>query len=108
MQKNDSDRCRCGYSCTETIEQTYVGDLTDRVMYQCQQSDDLRVVPCNLQMIMDWDSHINIEYSGSVYCAPYIYTNIATKGQNKENVSKWIQRKSMILTTRYNYLYMDR
>jgi hypothetical protein len=31
--KNDSGRCRRGYSCTETIEQTYVDDITDRVIY---------------------------------------------------------------------------
>jgi hypothetical protein len=34
---------------------------------------DLKIVPYNLQMIMDWDSHLNIEYSGSVYCALYMY-----------------------------------
>ncbi len=48
-------------------------DLTDRVIYQCWQSDDLRVVPYNLQMMMDWYSHINIEYNGSAYCALYLY-----------------------------------
>ncbi len=30
---------------------------------------NLKIVPYNLQMIMDWDSHINVEYSGSAYCA---------------------------------------
>ncbi len=45
-KKNDSDRCRRGYSCTETIEQTYVDDLTDRVIYQHQQSDDFE--SCNI------------------------------------------------------------
>ncbi len=24
-------------------------------------------------MMMDWDSHINVEYSGSAYCALYLY-----------------------------------
>jgi hypothetical protein len=73
MQKNDSDQCRRGYSRTETIEQTYVDDITDRVVHQHQQSNDLRAVPYNLQMMMDWDSHIIVEYSGSAFCALYLY-----------------------------------
>ncbi len=52
--KNDiSDRCRRGYSRTETINETYVDELADRVVYQRQHRDDLRVVPYNLQMMMD-------------------------------------------------------
>jgi hypothetical protein len=34
---------------------------------------DLKIFPYNLQIIMDWDSHLNIEYSGAVYCALYMY-----------------------------------
>jgi hypothetical protein len=72
-KKDISERCRRGYSCTETINKTYVDELTDRVVYQCQHHDDLRVVPYNLQMMMDWDSHVNIEYSGSGHCVRYLY-----------------------------------
>ncbi len=59
-KKDISDRCRRGYSCMEPINETYVDELTDRVVYQRQHHDDLRVVPYNLQMMMDWDSHINV------------------------------------------------
>jgi hypothetical protein len=31
------------------------------------------IVPYNLQMIMDWDTHLNMEYSGSAYCALFLY-----------------------------------
>ncbi len=31
-KKDISDRCRCGYSRTETINETYVDELTDRVV----------------------------------------------------------------------------
>ncbi len=31
-------------SCTETINETYVDELTDRVVYRCQHRDDLRVL----------------------------------------------------------------
>ncbi len=64
-KKDISDRCRHGYSHTDTINETYVNHLTDRVVYQRWHSDDLRVVPYNLQMMMDWDSHINVQYCGS-------------------------------------------
>jgi hypothetical protein len=50
-----SDRCRRGYSHTETIHETYVDQLTARAVYPCRHCDDLRVVPYNLQMMMDWD-----------------------------------------------------
>ena len=59
-KKDISNRCRCGYSRTEAINETYVDELTDRVVYQRQHHDDLRAVPYNLQMMMDWDSHINV------------------------------------------------
>jgi hypothetical protein len=29
----------------------------------------MKIVPNNLQMMMDWDLHINVEYSGSAYHA---------------------------------------
>ncbi len=61
-KKDKSDSCRRGYSHTETINETYVDELADRVVYRRWHCDDLRVVPYNLQMMMDWDSHINVEY----------------------------------------------
>ncbi len=71
-KKDISDRCRRGYSHTETINETYVDELTDRVVYQCQHRDDLRVVPYNLQMMMDWDSHTNVEQWLWTLCAIFI------------------------------------
>jgi hypothetical protein len=53
MQKDISDRYRRGYCHTETINETYVDDLTDRIVYQHRHRDELRVVPYNLQMMMD-------------------------------------------------------
>jgi hypothetical protein len=70
-KKDISDRCRCDYSHTDTINETYVNQLTDGVVYQRWHCDDLRVVPYNLQMMMDWNSHINVEYSGSGHCVQY-------------------------------------
>jgi hypothetical protein len=73
-KKSISDMCSHGYSPhMETINETYVDELTDRVVYQCWHRDDLRVEPYNLQMMMDWDQHINVEYSGSGHCVQYLY-----------------------------------
>jgi hypothetical protein len=73
-KKDISDRCRRGYSRMETINEIYVNQLTDRVVYRRRHHDYLRVVPYNLQMMMYWDSHINVKYSGSGhYCVQYLY-----------------------------------
>jgi hypothetical protein len=47
---------------------------------------DLKIVPYNLQMIMDWDSHLNIEYSGSAYCALYMYKYCYKGTARKEHI----------------------
>ena len=52
---------------------TYLNEDTNRVVYCPRTTIDLKVVPYNLAMIMDWDSHINVEYSGSAYAALYMY-----------------------------------
>ncbi len=74
-KKNDSEECIRGYSRTELISETIVivNEVTNRIVYQQRTEFDLKIVPYNLQMIMDWDSHLNIEYSGSAYCALYMY-----------------------------------
>jgi hypothetical protein len=47
--------------------------MTDKIIYQHCHVDDLRVVPYDLQMMMNWDSHINIQYSDSGHCVQYLY-----------------------------------
>jgi hypothetical protein len=105
-KNNISDRCRCGYSRTETINETYVDQLTDRVVYQRQHHDDLKVLPYNLQMIMDWDSHINVEYSGSGHCVQYLYKYLFNRPEGRERIEMYSE--SMLLMMRLNYSYMDR
>jgi hypothetical protein len=50
-----------------------VNDVKNRIVYQRRMICDLMIVPYNLQIMMDWDSHINVEFSGSAYCALYMY-----------------------------------
>jgi hypothetical protein len=81
-KKADSDLCRRGYSNTETRPNTYLDETTDRIVYRRRHESDLLIVPYNLPMMMDWDSHLNIEYSGSSHCAMYIF-KYAFKGAAK-------------------------
>jgi hypothetical protein len=40
----------------------------------------------NLQMMMDWDSHINVEYSESAYCTLYQYKYCYKGAAGKEHI----------------------
>ncbi len=82
-----------GYSHTDTINETYVNQLTDRVLYQCWHRDDLRVVPYNLQMMMDWDSYINVEYSGSGHCVQYLYKYLFKGPARRERIEMYSEQE---------------
>jgi hypothetical protein len=47
---------------------------------------DLKIIPYNLQMTMDWDSHINVEYSGSAYFALYLCKYCYKGAARKERI----------------------
>jgi hypothetical protein len=38
-------------------------------------------------MMMDWDSHLNVEYSGSAYCALYLYKYCYKGSVRKERIN---------------------
>ncbi len=44
-------------------------------------------------MIMDWDSHLNIECSGSVYCALYMYKYCYKGAARKERVDLGLEKE---------------
>jgi hypothetical protein len=71
-KKNEGCQCKREYSRTDTIPETFVDNVTNRVVYPDLLICDLKIVPYNLAMMIDWDSH-NVEYSGSAYCALYLY-----------------------------------
>jgi len=85
-KQDDDDTCKRGFSRTETISETYVNEVTNRIVYRRRMECDLKIVPYNLQMIMDWDSHINVEYSGSAYCALYMYKYCYKGAARKERI----------------------
>jgi hypothetical protein len=85
-KKDANDLCKRGYSCSEMISETYVNQVTNRIAYQRRMECNLKIVPYNLQMIMVWDSHINVEYSGSAYCALYLYKYCYKGAARKEHI----------------------
>jgi hypothetical protein len=85
-KKNANDLCKRGYSCSKTISATYINQVTNRIVYQQRMECNLKIVPYNLQMIIDWDSHINKEYSGSAYCALYLYKYCYKGATRKESI----------------------
>ncbi len=85
-KKEDSGIYKRGYSPTEIISETFVNEVTNRIVYRQRMECDLKNFPYNLQIILDWDSHINIEYSGSVYCALYMYKYCYKGAAKKERI----------------------
>ncbi len=75
-KKNEGCQCKHGYSCNETIPETFVDNVTNRVVYQHCLIYDLKTVPYNLAMMIDWGSHLNV---------PSICTNIVNKVPQREN-----------------------
>ena len=72
-KKEANDECRCRYNRTDTILEMFVNEQTNMIVYRRRKLCDLKIVSYNLHMMMDWDSHINVAYSGSAYCALYLY-----------------------------------
>ncbi len=52
-KKNEGCQCKCGYSCTDTIPETFVDNVTNRVVYQRCLVCDLKFFPYNLAMMID-------------------------------------------------------
>jgi hypothetical protein len=92
-KKDIYDRCRRGYNCMETINETYMDEITERVVYQCWHRDDMRVEPDDLQMMLDWDSHINVEYSGSGHCVQYLYKYLFNGPAQKDRIEMYSEQE---------------
>jgi len=86
-KKECTDKCRRGYDRHEAIPQSYVHEHKSRIIYRRRNVDtDLHVVPYNLPMMMDWSSHLNVEFSGSVFSALYVYKYCFKNPSKKEQI----------------------
>jgi hypothetical protein len=70
--------CKRGYM-TRKINTTNSFDHKGYPVYHKPTENDLKVVPHNKEMLMDWDGHINVEYCGKTYAVMYLY-NYLFKG----------------------------
>jgi hypothetical protein len=44
-------------------------------------------------MMMDWDSHINVEYSGSGYCVQYLYKYLFKGPAQRERTEMYSEQE---------------
>ncbi len=51
-KKDINAKCKCGYSRSEYVSETFVNKVTNRVVYRRRTKNDLLIVPYNLQMMM--------------------------------------------------------
>jgi hypothetical protein len=76
------DFCRRGYDRTDCVLKSYI-DEDGFVQYRRRRKDDFRVVPHNPETLLDWDGHLNVEFSSTVkqilYTFKYLY-----KGPKKQ------------------------
>jgi hypothetical protein len=86
-KKNEGYQCKHGYSRTDTIPETFVDNVTNRVVYQRRLICDVKIVPFNLALMIDWDSHLNLEYNGSAYCALYLYKYCYKGASKREQIA---------------------
>ena len=71
-----TDFCRRGYDRVDTVPETYI-DEDGFVQYRRRNKEDFRVVPHNADALLDWDGHLNVEFSSTVkqilYMFKYLY-----------------------------------
>jgi hypothetical protein len=42
-------------------------------IYGRREAEDLKVVPHNIYILLDWRGHANVEWCGSAYTTVYLY-----------------------------------
>jgi len=82
--------CERGFSSNAIQESTTLDDH-GYPHYRRVNEDDLPVVPHNVNILLDWNGHANVEYSGSSYCIIYLYKYLF-KGRKK--VTATVKRKN--------------
>jgi len=73
--------CKRGYRTRDTMECTTL-DENGYPKYRRPHREDLKVVPHNREVLLDWDGHINVEYAGTSYTVLYLYKYLF-KGNKK-------------------------
>ena len=74
--------CKRGYGNVEVRPLTFLDD-NGYPTYRRRAKADLKVVPHNRELLVDWNGHMNVEYAGSTYTVLYLYKYLF-KGNRKE------------------------
>ena len=74
-------QCTRGFT-NHVIQERTTLDEQGYPHYRRNTTNDLNVVSHNVYMLLDWQGHINVEYSGSTYCVIYLYKYLF-KGRKK-------------------------
>jgi len=53
-------------------------------LYKRVNISDLKVVPHNTNILLDWNGHANVEYSSSSYCIIYLYKYLLACVSNRQ------------------------
>jgi hypothetical protein len=84
-KKVATDNCKHGYSRTEPEPDTFM-DGRGYWHYRRRTERDLCVVPHNDLTTIDWDGHLNVEYSGTVQRVLYLFKYLF-KGVKKQSIT---------------------
>ena len=74
-------KCKRGYQNDE-VRPVSILDENGYPTYRRRAKRDLKVVPHNRDLLLDWDGHINVEYAGKTYTVLYLYKYLF-KGNKK-------------------------
>jgi len=74
--------CKRGYQTTVVVPATFF-DSKGFPIYRREKEEDLKVVPYNNEILLDWSGHANVEWCGSTYTCVYLYKYLF-KGSKKE------------------------
>ena len=74
-----TDFCRRGYDRVDEVPKTYI-DEDGFPQYRRRNEEDFRIVPHNPETLLDWDGHLNVEFSSTakqiLYMFKYLYKGV--------------------------------
>lgn len=69
---DENGHCRFGYRHT-VVQNKTTFDEKGFPKYKRSTEDDLNVVPHSAKLLIDWNGHCNVEFSGNTYLVVYLY-----------------------------------
>ena len=96
--------CNHGFTQNVIQDRTSIDDH-GYLHYKRKTDADLNIVPHNVNILLDWNGHANVEYSGSSYCIIYLYkylfkgrkkvTTVKKKDRPKNELEAYVQGRYM-------------